>query len=79
MYKWWHKDPKVEQIWDFIDDAGGKEALDAKIHGVKGVFETGIMQNIQASWNKKSIEEGKLGVCSMKCGTEFDPFAEQFT
>jgi hypothetical protein len=79
MYKWWHKDPKVEQIWDFIDAAGGKEALDAKIHGVKGVFETGIMQNIQASWNKKSIEEGKLGVCSMKCGTEFDPFAEQFT
>jgi hypothetical protein len=79
MYKWWHKDPKVEQIWDFIDGVGGKEALDAKIHGVKGVFDTGIMQNIQNSWNKKSIEEGKLGVCSMKCGTEFDPFAEQFT
>ena len=18
MYKWWHKDPKVEQIWDFM-------------------------------------------------------------
>ncbi len=79
MYKWWHKDPKVEQIWDFIDGAGGKEALDAKIHGVEGVFKTGIMQDIQNSWNKKSIEEGKLGVCSMKCGTEFDPFAEQFT
>ena len=43
------------------------------------MFETGIMQDIQNSWNKKSIEEGKLGVCSMKCGTEFDPFAEQFT
>lgn len=79
MYKWWHKDPKVEQIWDFIDAVGGKEALDARIHGVEGVFETGIMQDIQNSWNKKSIEEGKLGVCSMKCGTEFDPFAEQFT
>ena len=79
MYKWWHKDPKVEQIWDFIDAVGGKEALDARIHGVEGVFETGIMQDIQRSWNKKSIEEGKLGVCSMKCGTEFDPFAEQFT
>ena len=78
MYKWWHKDPKVEQIWDFIDEVGGKEFLDAKLFGIQGVFETGIMRNIQNSWAKKSLAEGKLGVCSMKCGTEFDPFAEQF-
>jgi len=25
-----------------------------------------------------SVNEGKLGVCAQKCGTEFDPFAEQF-
>ena len=36
------------------------------------------MQDIQRSWTLKSIKEGKLGVCAMKCGTEFDPFAEQF-
>lgn len=78
MYKWWHSDPKVEQIWDFIDNAGGKDALSVKLHGIEGVFNTGVMKDIQDSWSKKSIEDGKLGVCSMKCGVEFDPFAEQF-
>jgi len=74
MYKWWHKDPKVEQIWDFIPD---KYLLDAR-NGLDKVFETGIFDNIQNSWSKTSCDKGKLKVCSMKCGVEFDPFAEQF-
>ena len=74
MYKWWHEDPKVEQIWDFIPD---KSALDAR-NGLDKVFATGIFENIQNSWSKKSCGEGKLKVCAMKCGAEFDPFAEQF-
>lgn len=78
MYKWWHKDPKVEQVWDFIDAAGGKDAISAKTHGLRAVFETGIFDNIQDSWNKQSVAEGKLKVCSMKCGKEFDPFGAQF-
>ena len=73
MYKWWHKDPKVEQIWDFID----KDALDAR-NGLEQVFATGTFDRIQASWSKDSCANGKLKVCSMKCGAEFDPFAEQF-
>jgi MoaA/NifB/PqqE/SkfB family radical SAM enzyme len=78
MYKWWHKDPKVEQVWDFIDEAGGKDAVNAKIHGLRAVFDTGIFDSIQASWNKPTCASGKLKVCSMKCGAEFDPFAAQF-
>lgn len=78
MYKWWNPDPKTEQVWDFIDAAGGKDAISAKKHGLKAVFETGIFDNIQNSWNKQSVADGKLKVCSMKCGVEFDPFAEQF-
>ena len=74
MYKWWHKDPKVEQIWDFIPD---KTALDAR-NGLDKVFKTGIFDDIQESWNKPSCGDGKLKVCAMKCGAEFDPFAEQF-
>jgi len=73
MYKWWHKDPKVEQIWNFID----KEALDAR-NGLEQVFATGVFDRIQDSWNKPSCSDGKLKVCAMKCGAEFDPFAEQF-
>mgnify|MGYP001462893035 FL=1 len=75
MYKWWHEDPYVEQIWDFIPD---KKKLNAK-HGLKKVFDTGIFENIKNSWEEPSCSEGKLKVCSMKCGAEFDPFTEQFT
>ena len=74
MYKWWHKDPKVEQIWDFIPD---KSVLDAR-KGLSKVFDSGIFEDIQNSWSKPSCSNGKLKVCSMKCGAEFDPFAEQF-
>ncbi len=77
MYKWWNKDPKTEQIWNFIDDVGGKDMLNAK-GGLDKVFDTGIFENIEKSWNKASCANGKLKVCSMKCGVEFDPFAEQF-
>ena len=74
MYKWWHKDPKVEQIWDFIPDIS---ALQAR-NGLEAVFATGIFERIQDSWAKPSCSKGKLKVCAMKCGAEFDPFAEQF-
>lgn len=78
MYKWWHKDPKQEQVWKFIDAAGGKDAISAKKYGLRAVFETGIFNAIEDSWNITGCENGKLKVCSMKCGIEFDPFAEQF-
>jgi len=78
MYKWWHEDYRAEQIWDFIDAAGGKDAINAKLFGLEGVFASGIMQKIKASWQLNSIKEGKLGVCSQKCGAEFDPFKAQF-
>ena len=74
MYKWWHKDPKVEQIWNFIPD---KKLLDAR-NGLEKVFATGIFDAIQNSWNRPSCAEGKLTVCAMKCGAEFDPFSAQF-
>jgi len=74
MYKWWHKDPKVEQIWEFIPDKG---VLDAR-NGLDKVFATGIFEEIQNSWNKSSCADGKLKVCATKCGAEFDPFTEQF-
>lgn len=77
MYKWWHEDPYVEQIWTHIDIAGGKEALDAR-QGLDRVFESGIFETIEKSWNLESCNLGKLKVCAMKCGIEFDPFTAQF-
>jgi MoaA/NifB/PqqE/SkfB family radical SAM enzyme len=78
MYKWWMKDPRTEQIWTFINDAGGKEALDAR-QGLDKVFNSGIFESIENSWNIKGCSNGKLKVCAMKCGIEFDPYKEQFT
>jgi MoaA/NifB/PqqE/SkfB family radical SAM enzyme len=79
MYKWWHKDPKVEQIWDHIDHAGGLDNINVIENDLADVMNSGILQSIENSWNQSAVSEGKLGVCAMKCGTEFDPFAEQFT
>ena len=77
MYKWWHKDPKIEQIWNFIDSVGGKEKLNAK-YGLNKVFDSNIFEMIENSWSKSSVKDGKLKVCAMKCGIEFDPFGQQF-
>ena len=77
MYKWWNKDPYVEQIWTFINLSGGKEKLDAR-QGLKEVFNSGIFERIEKSWNINGCSNGKLKVCAMKCGEEFDPFGEQF-
>ena len=80
MYKWWHKDFRVEQIWDFIDRAGGKEGIDVINNNLGDVINnSGLLQDITNSWSLNSLEQGKLGVCAQKCGIEFDPFGEQFT
>ena len=78
MYKWWHKDYRVEQIWDHIDNAGGKQGIDVINNDLQAVMTGQLLKDIEDSCNLSSIEQGKLGVCAMKCGTEFDPFAEQF-
>lgn len=78
MYKWWHKDYRVEQIWDFIDRAGGKGGIDVVNNSLRDVMGGSLLGDIESSWSIEGIENGKLGVCAMKCGTEFDPFGAQF-
>jgi len=78
MYKWWHSDPRVEQIWDHIDVAGGKQGISVIENEIEDVVNGKLIESITSSWNLNSIEQGKLGVCAQKCGSEFDPFAEQF-
>ena len=78
MYKWWHQDYRVEQIWDYIDRAGGKQGINVIENDLQTVMRGPLLKDIQNSWDLSSIENGKLGVCAMKCGTEFDPFGAQF-
>lgn len=78
MYKWWHADPKIEQVWDHIDNAGGKQSINIIHNDIKHVVNGKLIDSITSSWDKESIAKGKLGVCAQKCGNEFDPFEEQF-
>ncbi|MCS7316864.1 MAG: radical SAM protein [Candidatus Dojkabacteria bacterium] len=78
MYKWYHKDYRKEQIWRFID-AIGKERINAKIYSLKEILDnTDFFENIEKSWSKSSIENGKLEVCAQKCGILFDQFSSQY-
>lgn len=77
MYKWWHKDPKIEQIWDIIESVGGKNAIDAR-KGLEQIFSTNIFSKIEDTWMLGSCKAGKLRVCAQKCGEDFDAFGEQF-
>jgi len=79
MYKWWHKDPRVEQIWDHIDTAGGKQGISVINNSLEDVINGKLISSITNSWSLPSIEQGKLGVCSQKCGSEFDPYTAQFS
>lgn len=75
MYKWYHPNYKVEQVWEFIKE---KENVSALIHGLKPVLESGFFQEIENSWTKKSIKDGKLKVCSEKCSKGLDVFKGQY-
>lgn len=79
MYKWWHADYKKEQIWEFIDKHGGVQGINVITNDLAEVIDhNGILENIANSWDITSVAAGKLQVCSMKCGTEFDAFKAQW-
>jgi len=78
MYKWWHQDPRVEQIWDHIEMAGGKEGINVINNDIQDVINGNLIKSISDSWSLTGVENGKLGVCAQKCGSDFDPFSEQF-
>ena len=78
MYKWWQK-PGENQVWELIQQSGGKDVFDAKKHGIAGVMNNEYFSyRLEESWNKPNTHAGKPMVCSQKCGKEFDAFAAQF-
>jgi hypothetical protein len=52
--------------------------LKATKHGLEGVFATGIMDDIAASWDKQGCNNGRLKVCAMKCTKQFDVVGSQY-
>jgi MoaA/NifB/PqqE/SkfB family radical SAM enzyme len=79
MYKWWRDDYHQDQIWNFIDNAGGKEGINVIKNDLCDVIDNNrLLSDIEASWNLPNIKEGKAEVCSQKCGIGFDVFSAQF-
>ena len=67
-----------QQFARMIDQHGGKKALDARQIGLKEVIEGQLFQEIiPASWDKNSVEEGKLAICARTCGKAYDPLDHQ--
>ena len=64
-----------------IDAVGGLDSLSVLNHGFEKVMQGNFFKNIMESWSKTSCTggDGKLKICSVKCGTEFDPFGSQFS
>lgn len=54
------------------------ENLSAKRTSIKEVFDTGIFDEIAASWNLPSVKQGKLATCASTCSANHDFFELQF-
>lgn len=55
------------------------DSLNAIKNNLKDVIEGEFFQSaLENSWNKKSLDEGKLKVCARTCGQELKPFENQF-
>lgn len=76
MYLWYFKE-KSTQIWSLVNKVG-IENISAKNKSLTEIIDGEFFDLIRKSWNLNSCGEGKLKVCAKTCGTEFDPFGEQF-
>ena len=66
------------QFAGMIDEHGGRDALDARKHGLEAVVEGPLFQQaIPASWDRDSVTDGKLAICARTCGKDYDPLDHQ--
>lgn len=73
MYKWYLAKGSSE-IWEYVD----LEDHNIHNHSLKEIFDTGLFDKISETWAKKSLWDGKLKTCALKCGTELDQFGDQY-
>lgn len=76
MYDAEVQDYKEGDIFKYIID--DKIDIDAKVHGIKGVFDSGFFEKIEKSWSAPSMNHGKLRTCAKTCSMDHDHFEQQF-
>lgn len=79
MYPWYFR-PEQGEIWKHMKryeiTKSSISALERPLQSiVNGVW---IQESFKDSWGKPCLEDGKLRTCAKTCGTDFDPFKEQF-
>ena len=72
------KNKDRRQFLEMINANGGKQALNARHHGLESVVNGPLFQQeIPESWHKSDVANGKLAICARTCGVEFDPLGKQ--
>jgi len=79
LYPWYQKE-KSSQVWKMIDALPeGADSINALKRPLGEIVGGPFFQNdIPERWERPSVAEGKLKVCSRICGKDFDPFRDQF-
>ena len=79
LYPWYFPEKK-SYMWKLVNELeNGIDDLDTKVHSLESVVNGPFFQKImENSWERQSIKEGRPKCCAKTCGTEFDPFREQF-
>jgi len=52
--------------------------LNAKLRSIRGVFDTGVFEEIQSSWDLPSVEAGRLAMCASTCSANYNFFEKMF-
>lgn len=66
---------KDHQIRDLIGDL---DRISCLKHNIRDVMNNGVLSQIQESWSKQSINQGKIRICAVQCNSKYDMFTEQF-
>jgi MoaA/NifB/PqqE/SkfB family radical SAM enzyme len=73
LHRWESGNDQTNQGWNFINNIGGGDAINAIKTPIKYIIEeSGLFQNIRDSWDIPTITEGKLAVCTRLCAAKFD-------
>ncbi|MBI4060594.1 MAG: radical SAM protein [Elusimicrobia bacterium] len=70
---------KQSRLGVLIGEAGGMDAINAKLHSIQEIVEGPLFQRrVPESWGKKSAAEGRIPTCARVCGKEFSQYEHQF-
>ena len=73
------RSPGENQVWELLQQSGGKDEFNAKKHGIKYVLNNEYFSHrLVDSWSKPNVHAGQTYGMFTEMGKEFDAFAEQF-